>query len=74
MARGVQTSNTQNRKPVNDCERKIAVCSKKQFWKPISCFLVAAFLASDSVAESSEQDLLTAAGKPAEGPLDVLSG
>jgi sialidase-1 len=59
---------------VNDCERKIAVCSKKQFWKPISCFLVAAFLASDSVAESSEQDLLTAAGKPAEGPLDVFLG
>jgi sialidase-1 len=59
---------------VNDCERKIAVCSKKQFWKPISCFLVAAFLASDSVAELSEQDLLTAAGKPAEGPLDVFLG
>ena len=50
------------------------MCSKKQFWKPISCFLVAAFLASDSVAESSEQDLLTAAGKPAEGPLDVFLG
>ena len=50
------------------------MCSRKPFWKPVSCFLVAAFLCSGSVAESSEQELLTAAGKPAEGSLDVFLG
>ena len=48
------------------------MCNRKLFWKPMSCFLVAAFLSSGSVAESAEQELLTAAGKPAEGPLDVF--
>ena len=48
--------------------------SKKLFWKPISCFLVATFLATGSVAESSEKKLLTAARKPVEGPLDVFLG
>jgi len=50
------------------------MCSGRPSWKPISCFLVAAFLASGSAAESSEQELLTAAGKPAEGPLEVFLG
>jgi sialidase-1 len=35
---------------------------------------VAAFLSTGSVAESSEEGPLTAAGKPAEGPLDVFLG
>ncbi len=50
------------------------MCSRKLSWKPISCLLVTAFLAGGSVAESSEQELFTAAGKPAEGPLDVFLG
>ena len=50
------------------------MCSGRLPWKPISCFLVAAFLSSGSAAESSEQELLTAAGKPAEGPLEVFLG
>ena len=48
--------------------------STRPFWNPIRCLLVAAFLCSGSVAKSSEQELLTAAGKPAEGPLDVFLG
>jgi sialidase-1 len=50
------------------------MCSRRPFWKPISCLLVAAFLSSSSVADSSEQEPLTAAGKPAEGPLDIFLG
>ena len=50
------------------------MCSRKLFWKPISCLIVAAFLYSGSVAKSSEQELLTAARKPAEGPVDVFLG
>ena len=50
------------------------MCSRKLFWKPIRCLLVVTFLQSGSVAESSEQELLTAAGKPAEGPPDVFLG
>ena len=62
------------RTPVNDCERESVMCSTELSWKSVSCFLLAAFLSSGSVAESSEQELLTAAGKPAEGPLDVFLG
>ncbi len=43
-------------------------------WKPIVCLLAAVLLCSGFVAESSGQELLTAAGKPAEGPLDVFLG
>ncbi len=43
-------------------------------WRPIACFLVVAFLGIGSGAKSSGQELLTAAGKPAEGPLDVFLG
>jgi len=50
------------------------MCSRKPFWKLVSSLLIAAFLCGGSVAESSEQELLTAAGKPAEGPLDVFLG
>jgi sialidase-1 len=50
------------------------MCSRRRFWKSASCLLAAAFLWSGSVAESSEQELLTAAGKPAEGPLGVFLG
>jgi sialidase-1 len=50
------------------------MCSERLSWKAISCVLVAAFLSSGSAAESSEQELLTAAGKPAEGPLEVFLG
>ena len=45
------------------------MCRRKLFWKPVSCLLVAPFLSSGSVSESSEQELLTAAGRPVEGPL-----
>ncbi len=41
-------------------------------WRPIACFLVVAFLGIGSGVKSSGQELLTAAGKPAEGPLDVF--
>jgi len=44
------------------------------FWKRLVCFLVAALLCSVSAAESAAQGLLTAAGKPVEGPLDVFLG
>ncbi len=50
------------------------MCSGRLFWKPIACFLVAAFLSTGPAAESSEQELLTAAGKPAEGPLGTFLG
>jgi len=50
------------------------MCNRKLYWKPMSCLLVAALFWGCSVAESSEQELLTAAGKPAEGPLDVFLG
>lgn len=50
------------------------MCSGKLSWMPIACLLVVAFLCSGSVAEPSEQGLLTAAGKPVEGPLDVFLG
>ena len=50
------------------------MCSRRLLWKPMSYLVVAAFLSIGSVAESSEQELLTAAGKPAEGPLDVFLG
>jgi sialidase-1 len=48
--------------------------SRNLFWKPISCLLVAAFLCSGSATASSDEELLTAAGKPVEGPLDVFLG
>lgn len=48
--------------------------SRRLFWRWISCLLAAAVLYSGSVADSSEQELLTAAGKPVEGPLDVFLG
>ena len=48
--------------------------SRRLFWRAASSLLVAAFLWSGSVAESSEGELLTAAGKPAEGPLGVFLG
>lgn len=50
------------------------MCSTRQFWKPIACLLVTAVLGSVSAAEPSGQELLTAAGKPAEGPLDSFLG
>jgi sialidase-1 len=50
------------------------MCSRRTSWKPIGCLFVTSFLCSGFVAESSEQELLTAAGKPAEGPLDVFLG
>ena len=50
------------------------MCSTRLFWNLVRCLLVAAFLCSGSVADSSEQELLTAAGKPAEGALDVFLG
>lgn len=43
-------------------------------WKTIVCFLVAAFLCNASAGEPSGQELLTAAGKPVEGPLDAFLG
>ncbi len=50
------------------------MCGRKRFWQPASCLFVAAFLYGSCLAEPSEQELLTAAGKPAEGPLDVFLG
>lgn len=50
------------------------MCGTNPFRKPIGCLLVAAFLSSGPVAESSGQELLTVAGKPVEGPLDVFLG
>jgi len=50
------------------------MCSRKLFWKSVSCSLVAASLYSGCVAESSEQELLTAARKPTEGLVDVFLG
>ena len=50
------------------------MCSGRLSRRPIGCFLIAASLSSGSAAESSERELLTAAGKPAEGPLDVFLG
>jgi len=50
------------------------MCSRRMLWKPICCFLIAAFVHSGSVAESSEEELLTAAGKPAEGPVEAFLG
>lgn len=48
--------------------------SRKLIWKPLSCFLVAAFFAAGIVAEPSGRELLTAAEKPAEGTLGVFLG
>jgi len=48
--------------------------AKKLLWRPINYVLVAALLSSGSVAKSSDQELLTAAGKLAEGPLEVFLG
>lgn len=48
------------------------MCSERLSWMPIICLLLVAFLCSGSVAEPPEQELLTAAGKPAEGPLGVF--
>ncbi|MBM4090198.1 MAG: exo-alpha-sialidase [Planctomycetes bacterium] len=48
------------------------MCGTRMSGKPIVCLLVATFLCSCSVAKSPGQELLTAAGKPAEGPLDVF--
>ena len=50
------------------------MCSRRPSWKPLGYILVAAFLCSGSSAEPPVQELLTAAGKPAEGPLDVFLG
>ncbi|MFW6170389.1 MAG: sialidase family protein [Planctomycetota bacterium] len=50
------------------------MCNEELFWTPLGCFLIAIFLCGGTVAESSEQGLLTAAEKPAEGPLDVFWG
>jgi len=48
--------------------------STRLSWKPIVCFLVAALFCRASVGEQSGQELLTAAGKPAEGPLGAFLG
>jgi len=40
----------------------------------MACFLVPAILMTGVVAEPAERELLTAAGKPAEGPLGVFLG
>ncbi|MGM0487294.1 MAG: sialidase family protein [Planctomycetota bacterium] len=50
------------------------MCNRKWFWKSIACFLVAALLCNGAVAESPGQELRTAAGKPAEGPVEVFLG
>lgn len=50
------------------------MCSKKLFWKPIGYLLVAVFCCAASPAASPGQELLTAAGKPAEGTLDAFLG
>ncbi len=55
-------------------ERRVTVYSARPSWGPIVCFLVVAFLRIGSAAESYGQELLTAAAKPAEGPLDVFLG
>ena len=44
--------------------------SRAPRWKPIYCLLVSLFLGSGSVGEILAEELLTAAGKPAEGPLE----
>jgi len=41
------------------------MCSGRLSRSPIGCLLIAASLSSGSAAESSERELLTAAGKPA---------
>jgi len=48
--------------------------SRRPSWKPAGCFLVAASLCGAAAGEPTGQELLTAAGKPAEGPLDVFLG
>jgi len=50
------------------------MCSNRMFRATISATVVATFLFGGAVAESSEQELRTAAGKPAEGLLDVFLG
>lgn len=50
------------------------MCNTRLCWKPIVCFCVAACLGSALAAETLGQELLTAAGKPAEGPLGVFLG
>jgi len=40
----------------------------------MGCLLLFVFLCGGSVAEAAGQELLTAAGKPVEGPLDVFLG
>ncbi|MGI6417757.1 MAG: hypothetical protein ACOX1P_19050 [Thermoguttaceae bacterium] len=50
------------------------MCNTRLFRTPIACCLAAAFLSSASAGQPSGQELLTAAGKPAEGPLDVFLG
>ena len=50
------------------------MCCTRLFGKSIVCILVAASLISVSADEPSGQERLTAAGKPAEGPLDVFLG
>ena len=50
------------------------MCNTRLFRTPIACCLAAAFLSSVSAGEPAGQELLTAAGKPAEGPLDVFLG
>jgi sialidase-1 len=50
------------------------MCSSKRSWRTASCLLLAAFGYCSFVAGSSGQELLTAAGKPAEGPPGVFLG
>ena len=47
---------------------------RRLFGETIGCFLIAELLCGCSVAKAPEQELLTAAGKPAEGPLGVFLG
>ena len=50
------------------------MCSRKPFWKAAGCFCAAVLLCSGSAAKAAEHQLLTAAGKPAEGSLEVFLG
>ena len=50
------------------------MCNSRLLLGLMSCLLVTAFLCTSFVAESAEQAMLTAAGKPVEGPLDVFLG